>query len=77
MWPRTLPTTWADESLTNREIEVLRQVSGGNRNKDIADLLFISEETVKVHMKHVMDKLGAKGRTQAIAIAVRRGIIQL
>ncbi len=71
-----LASHMGEESLTPREIEVLRQVSGGNRNKDIADLLFISEETVKVHMKHVMDKLGAKDRTQAIAIAVRRGIIQ-
>ena len=66
-----------DESLTAREIEVLRRVAGGNRNRDIADLLFISEETVKVHLKHIMEKLGAKDRTQAIAIAVRRGIIQL
>jgi DNA-binding NarL/FixJ family response regulator len=66
-----------DEDLTPREIEVLRHVSGGNRNRDIADLLFISEETVKVHIKHIMDKLGAQDRTQATAIAVRRGIIQL
>ncbi len=65
-----------DEDLTGREIEVLRLIGGGNRNRDIADLLFISEETVKVHIKHIMDKLGAKDRTQAIAIAVRRGIIQ-
>jgi len=67
----------SDEELTAREIEVLRKVAGGNRNRDIADLLFISEETVKVHIKHIMDKLGAKDRTQAIAIAVRRGIIEL
>jgi DNA-binding NarL/FixJ family response regulator len=67
----------SDEALTAREIEVLRKVGGGNRNRDIADLLFISEETVKVHIKHIMDKLGAKDRTQAIAIAVRRGIIEL
>jgi DNA-binding NarL/FixJ family response regulator len=66
-----------DEDLTAREVEVLRQVAGGNRNRDIGELLFISEETVKVHIKHIMDKLGAKDRTQAIAIAVRRGIIQL
>jgi DNA-binding NarL/FixJ family response regulator len=65
-----------DEDLTAREIDVLRLLGGGNRNRDIADLLFISEETVKVHIKHIMDKLGAKDRTQAIAIAVRRGIIQ-
>jgi DNA-binding NarL/FixJ family response regulator len=67
----------SDEALTEREIEVLRHVSAGNRNRDIAELLFISEETVKVHMKHLMEKLGAHDRTQAIAIAVRRGIIQL
>ena len=67
----------SDESLTEREIEVLRHVSAGNRNRDIAELLLISEETVKVHMKHLMEKLGAHDRTQAIAIAVRRGIIQL
>jgi DNA-binding NarL/FixJ family response regulator len=67
----------SDEELTPREIDVLRRIAGGNRNKDIGELLFISEETVKVHIKHIMDKLGAKDRTQAIAIAVRRGIIQL
>src|SRR5579864_304180 len=67
----------SDESLTAREVEVLQQVAGGNRNKDIAELLHISEETVKVHLKHIMDKLGASDRTQAIAIAVRRGIIRL
>jgi DNA-binding NarL/FixJ family response regulator len=67
----------SDDNLTPREVEVLQQVAGGNRNKDIAELLRISEETVKVHIKHIMDKLAAKDRTQAIAIAVRRGIIQL
>jgi len=67
----------SDDSLTAREVEVLQRVAGGNRNKDIAELLCISEETVKVHIKHIMDKLGAKDRTQAITIAVRRGIIQL
>jgi len=67
----------SDDNLTAREVEVLQQVAGGNRNRDIAELLHISEETVKVHLKHIMDKLGANDRTQAIAIAVRRGIIQL
>ena len=67
----------SDDNLTVREVEVLQQVSGGNRNRDIADILHISEETVKVHVKHIMEKLGARDRTQAIAIAVRRGIIQL
>jgi DNA-binding NarL/FixJ family response regulator len=67
----------SDESLTEREIEVLQLVGGGNRNRDIADQLFISEETVKVHIKHIMDKLGASDRTQAVSIGIRRGIIQL
>lgn len=68
---------YADEDLTAREVEVLQQVAGGNRNRDIADRLFISEETVKVHIKHIMEKLGANDRTQAIAIAIKRGIIHL
>jgi DNA-binding NarL/FixJ family response regulator len=67
----------SDEALTAREIEVLRQVAGGHRNRDVAERLFISEETVKVHMKHIMDKLGASDRTAAVAIAIRRGIIEL
>lgn len=67
----------SDETLTEREIEVLREVAGGNKNKDIANKLFISEETVKVHVKHIMEKLGASDRTQAVTIGVRRGIIQL
>jgi DNA-binding NarL/FixJ family response regulator len=68
---------FSDEALTEREIDVLRHIGGGNRNRDIAERLFISEETVKVHVKHIMEKLGASDRTQAVAIAVRRGIIQL
>jgi len=67
----------SDEVLTEREVEVLREVAGGNRNREIAERLFISEETVKVHIKHIMEKLGAKDRTEAVAIALRRGIIQL
>lgn len=67
----------SDEALTSREVEVLQQIAGGNRNRDIADKLFIAEETVKVHIKHIMEKLGASDRTQAVAIGVRRGIIQL
>lgn len=66
-----------DETLTAREIEVLKHLSGGNRNRDIAEKLFISEETVKVHIKHIMEKLNASDRTQAVSIAVKRGIIQL
>jgi len=66
-----------DEPLTNREVDVLRHVSEGNRNRDIGERLFISEETVKVHIKHIMGKLGASDRTHAMAIAARRGFIHL
>lgn len=66
-----------EEALSKREIEVLQKVAGGNRNIDIATLLFISEETVKGHVKHIMEKLGASDRTDAVAIGVRRGMIQL
>lgn len=68
---------YSDETLTGREVEVLKWIAGGNRNRDIAEKLFITEETVKVHIKHIMEKLGATDRTQAVAIGVKRGIIQL
>jgi DNA-binding NarL/FixJ family response regulator len=67
----------SDEALTSREIEVLKQIAEGNRNRDIGEKLFITEETVKVHIKNIMGKLGASDRTQAVAIAIRRGIIHL
>ena len=66
-----------DEALSPREIEVLRLVAGGNRNQDIATQLVIAEHTVKVHVKHIMEKLEAKDRTDAVAIGLRRGVIQL
>jgi DNA-binding NarL/FixJ family response regulator len=65
------------EALTDREIDVLRHIAAGGRNKDIAERLFIAEETVKVHVRHIMEKLGANDRTEAMVIAVRRGIIRL
>jgi DNA-binding NarL/FixJ family response regulator len=66
-----------EESLSKREVDVLQKIAGGNRNGDIAALLFISEETVKGHVKHIMEKLGASDRTEAVAIGIRRGIIHL
>ena len=65
------------DSLTDREVEVLKRIAEGDRNRDIGEHLAISEETVKVHIKHIMDKLGAKDRTQAVAIGIRRGVIRL
>jgi DNA-binding NarL/FixJ family response regulator len=66
-----------EETLSARELEVLALVAAGNRTRDIGEQLCIAEETVKVHLKHIREKVGAKDRTEAIAIAVRRGIIRL
>ena len=66
-----------EDTLSAREVEVLALVAAGNRNRDIGKRLCIAEETVKVHLRHILDKVGAKDRTEAIAIAARRGIIRL
>jgi DNA-binding NarL/FixJ family response regulator len=66
-----------DETLTLREIDVLRLIAGGNANKMIADQLAITEETVKGHVKNILSKLGANDRTHAVTIALKRGIIEL
>jgi DNA-binding NarL/FixJ family response regulator len=68
---------FSNESLSDREVDVLRQVAQGNGNRDIGNLLRISEETVKAHVKHIMEKLEASDRTEAVTIAIRRGIIHL
>jgi DNA-binding NarL/FixJ family response regulator len=73
----TLAEHVSDESLSNREIEVLRQVANGKGNREIGEILFISEETVKAHLKHILEKLDADDRTQAVTIALRRGIMHL
>jgi DNA-binding NarL/FixJ family response regulator len=65
----------SEDQLTAREVEVLRLVAAGNRNRDIASALNISEDTVKVHVGHVMEKLGANDRTEAVVIGAQRGII--
>jgi DNA-binding NarL/FixJ family response regulator len=67
----------SDDALTEREIQVLREVAAGNANKMVAQLLHVSEETVKAHMKSILSKLGANDRTHAVTIAVRRGIIEI
>ena len=65
------------KDLTPRELEVLELVADGLRNQDIAKKLFIAEETVKMHVISIMQKLDAESRTQAVSIALRRGIIKL
>jgi DNA-binding NarL/FixJ family response regulator len=66
-----------EEGLTQRERDVLTHVAGGLRNRDIGEELAITEETVKVHMRNILGKLSARDRTEAVTIALRRGIIQL
>lgn len=65
------------EQLSGREIDVLRELAEGHRNRDIGEHLSISEDTVKYHVRSILDKLGALDRTQAVSIGVRRGIIHL
>ena len=65
------------EDLTQRELEVLRLVRDGHRNKQIADQLSISETTVNFHIKNILDKLQANDRTHAVTIAVRRGLLEI
>jgi DNA-binding NarL/FixJ family response regulator len=67
----------SDDALSEREIEVLQQVASGNANKVIAEHLEISEETVKAHVRKILSKLGANDRTHAVAIALKRGIIEI
>jgi DNA-binding NarL/FixJ family response regulator len=67
----------ADDSLTPREIEVLRLIAAGNANKLVADHLSITEETVKAHVKNILSKLDANDRTHAVTIGLKRGIIEL
>jgi len=66
-----------DDELTPRETQVLTHVATGEANRDVAVALGIAEETVKAHMKSILAKLSANDRTHAVAIALRRGIIEL
>jgi len=66
-----------EEDLTNRELDVLRLIRDGFRNKQIADQLSIAETTVNFHIKNLVDKLQANDRTHAVTIAIRRGLLQI
>jgi DNA-binding NarL/FixJ family response regulator len=66
-----------DDALTEREIDVLRLISAGNGNKQIADALLISEATVKSRVTNILSKLGANDRAHAVTIGLKRGIIKL
>jgi DNA-binding NarL/FixJ family response regulator len=67
----------SDTTLTRREIEVLQLVACGNPNKLVADKLSVTEDTIKMHVKSILSKLGASDRTHAVTIAVKRGIMEL
>jgi DNA-binding NarL/FixJ family response regulator len=79
--PPTVASRLADRmirpGLTPRELDVLRLVSRGRTNKEIASAMFISEETVKSHMKGLFQKLGVHDRAEAIAVALQRGLLRL
>jgi DNA-binding NarL/FixJ family response regulator len=73
---QTLAQHLGGELLTEREVQILSEVAQGTRNREIARHLSISQDTVKSHLRHILDKLGAKDRSEALAIAIRRGIIR-
>ncbi|MGI6605177.1 MAG: response regulator transcription factor [Firmicutes bacterium] len=66
----------SDFDLTDRELEVLQQVSQGLSNKEIADKLFISEKTVRNHLTNIFQKLGVSDRTQAVLFAIKHKLVQ-
>jgi DNA-binding NarL/FixJ family response regulator len=67
----------ADDALTPAESDVLRLIAAGNANKQIADLLSVTEETVKGRVRNILSKLGANDRTHAVTIGLKRGIIEI
>ena len=71
-----LAESMARPELSERELQVLQHMALGKSNKEIGQALYISENTVKGHVKSILTKLDAIGRTEAIAIANRRGLIQ-
>ena len=72
---RLLAAHRGDESLSAREVEVLTLVAAGNSNREIGQLLSVTEETAKAHLKHILAKLGANDRTHAVTLALSRGIL--
>ena len=66
----------ASASLTDREVDVLREVVRGASNAEIADRLYISETTVKTHVNHILTKLGVRDRIQAVVLAYDYGLVE-
>ena len=73
--PFTGPVQQLEQEPTMREIEVLQLVSDGLVNREIGERLFLSEETVKSHVRHLLAKLQARSRAHAVAVGFRRGLI--
>jgi two-component system NarL family response regulator len=67
----------SSETLTTREVDVLRLIVAGHSNREIATRLYISEGTVKTHVNHILMKLGVSDRTQAVTTALKRGLVSL
>ncbi|MFW6270977.1 MAG: response regulator transcription factor [Bacillota bacterium] len=65
------------EKLTNRETEIIQLVASGKTNQELAEELYIAVPTVKAHLRHIFNKLGATNRTQAVCIAIRNNLINL
>ena len=63
--------------MSEREIEVLTLISQGKSNKEVAHMLFVTEDTVKMHVKNILHKLKAQDRTQAVVLAIQRGLIAM
>jgi DNA-binding NarL/FixJ family response regulator len=74
---QTLAEHMADEAISPRELGVLSLMAAGKRNKEIASELSIAEDTVKMHVRNILSKLQVSDRTEAVTIAIRRGIIHL
>jgi DNA-binding NarL/FixJ family response regulator len=74
---QTLAEHMADEAISPRELEVLSLMAAGKRNKEIAGELSIAEDTVKMHVRNILSKLQVSDRTEAVTVALRRGIIHL
>jgi len=73
--PFTAPLRELEQEPTHREIEVLQLISEGLVNRDIGKRLFLSEETVKSHVRHLLAKLQARSRAHAVAVGFRRGLL--
>jgi DNA-binding NarL/FixJ family response regulator len=74
---RLLENRFESDELTSRELEVLESLAKGMSNRQVGEHLGIAEKTVRIHVSHVLEKLGAADRTQAVIIAFQRGIVHL